>query len=67
MKKIENGAAGNDVRKGIKKGVDAVVAALDKLSIDVTTTEEIRQVMMTSLSVITYDVILGGDNIGKRR
>ena len=44
MRKIQNGAAGNDVRKGIKKAVDAVILELKRISKDVTTTEEIRQV-----------------------
>ena len=48
MKKIQNGAAGNDVRKGIKKAVDAVVDQLEAISTPVTTTEEIRQVATIS-------------------
>ena len=48
MKKIENGAAGNDVRKGIQKAVNIVVEELKKQAIEVTSNDEIRQVATIS-------------------
>lgn len=48
MKKIENGAAGNDVRRGIQKAVNIVVEELKKQAIEVTSNDEIRQVATIS-------------------
>ena len=44
FKRVSNGANPNEVRKGVQKGVIAVVEALKKLSKPVTTPEEIAQV-----------------------
>lgn len=56
MKKIENGANGTDVRRGIQKAVKSVLKALDAMAIPVETTEEICQVATISAN---GDTIVG--------
>jgi len=48
MRKIENGANGTDVRRGIQKAVKIILKELDAMAIPVETTEEICQVATIS-------------------
>jgi len=48
LKKIENGANGTDVRRGVQKAIKVVLGELDKMAIPVISNDEIKQVATIS-------------------